>query len=214
MRETNTLGLIRMRRKAIVLKTALGLLAIVLALQMINVAAANPFSFGPTVKSFPSATVATPVENQSYPSDNVWFNLTITKPADWLGIQYQGHITSVTYRVDPAIDDHFWGDNEMKATVQDPLGVVNPAANISLSITLEGLHPGKHTLEAVVEGSTNHTGISFSVKRVNFTVFEAETNSTPTNSTSIPTIELSIVSGALAIGIIVGICLIYSQKKS
>jgi hypothetical protein len=190
---------IPLKGKRLALKTILGILITALLLPMISVGTANP-NFVSRVHSFPKLTVLSPLENQSYPSDNVWFNFTITKPEDWLSIEYRGQITNVPYKIDDT--NHIWGGpNQTRVEIQDPLDSVNPAANFSLSIRIEGLQEGEHTLDALVEGYINQTTVSASDRKVHFTVYVSEAEPTPSLSTMNYMTAILVGSGIIVIGI-------------
>ena len=99
-------------QKTAALTLALALLFSVVTVAIFaNLAKANPaplFSF-PTapVTTSPTITITSPLQDQTYNSNNAWLNISIVKPETWFGIEVLHHtdqtfvnITSVYYVVD------------------------------------------------------------------------------------------------------------------
>ncbi len=214
-------------KRSLLLTAILIMVFLIEPLAIVNLADANPF-LKYRKPSFPTFTVLSPIENSSYPSDDVWFTFTIVKPEDWLGVQYRGQIINVPYKIDDT--DNRWGSpNQTKVDIQDPLDAVNPPSTFNLSVPLEGLQAGEHTFEAMVYGYVNQSGVHVGMMRINFTVYdpEAESSSIPstTNSTVyVPEAELNtqpstmtytylVIIFMVTASIIFGIFLVKNYKK-
>ena len=103
---------------------------------------------------YPEITVTSPVQNRTYPQNNIWLNLTVTKPSNWT--DFEGQLKNVSYLIDrdrnSLIDLDYNGVDITSVAVEDPLGVVNPPLEFNFSIKLEGLSEGNHHVDVVAEG--------------------------------------------------------------
>jgi hypothetical protein len=182
-----------MKKTALAIILTIVLFSTVFISQTLSLANANP-GWKPWENeiSYPTLDVLSPVAGESYPSNDIWLNFTLTKPSDWLN-KTDCYISYVTYCVDGSASGPYGqisdnsDENETIIEVQDPRGVLNPPTSFSFSFDLEGLADGEHTLEILVEGNYDWTGFGYTFPRTSFTVYTSSPTPTPTASpTSIP----------------------------
>jgi hypothetical protein len=173
---------IRKAFPAVVLILAV-LFSTIIGTQIVRLAEANPNWIWPEVSS-PTINISSPVENQIYPSSDVWLRFNVTRPADWLYISSlndgsevylsQGQINFVIYSVDGIVDGIPDEHESEKIGVNDPLNNVNPPSSFSFSFNLKGLQDGQHTVEVYTEGYVNGTGVGVNSQTIHFTVYTPE----------------------------------------
>jgi hypothetical protein len=108
---------------------------------------------------YPEITITSPVQNGTYPQNNVWLNLTVTKPSNWT--DYEGHLTFVAYLIDGDRNNltnslSYYNVGENRVAVDDPLGVVNSPLAFNLTIKLEELSEGNHHVDVAAWGLVNY----------------------------------------------------------
>jgi hypothetical protein len=108
----------------------------------------------PSPYGYPEIAITAPAI--SNPQNDVWLNLTITKPSNWTDY-YEGHITNVAYLIDGSRERLIGAspDNSVGITwvaVDDPVGVANQQTEVNVSIKLEGLSEGNHHVNVAVWG--------------------------------------------------------------
>jgi hypothetical protein len=185
----------------------------------------------------PKITITSPVQNGSYPQNDVWLNLTVTKPSNWT--DFEGQLKYVAYLIDGdrnkltyASYNHNVG--ETRVAVEDPLGVANPLLEFDLSIKLEGLSDGNHHKDIAAEGLVKNGTLDVSVGSVynetinfNITGGYASTpaspapspNLTPTPTTSpeqpdpVSTTLMTGVPGAIMIILFLGLLVHFKKRK-
>jgi hypothetical protein len=200
-----------MKRTALALILAL-LFSAIAGTKIINLAESNPGIV--VITSPPEINVLSPVENQTYPSNDVWLNFTVIRPADWLynnsGVYLsQGRITYAQYsvRIHAAqfrpVDANISGEID----VDDPLNAENPPSNFSFSLNLEGLPDGQHRLEVSINGyfysNRSHTSRS---QTILFTVYTPEPEEEPFPAAL-------VVAPIVAVSVAVLGLLIYLRKR-
>jgi hypothetical protein len=187
-----------MKKTALALTLTIVLFSTVVVSQMVSFANANPdWEPWKYPVSTPTITVVSPIESESYPSNDVWLKFTLTKPSDW--IPSRGQIRFVSYCVD-GMADGIEDENETRVEVQDPLGVVNAPSSLSFSFNLAGLKDGQHTVQVHWEGTFEGSTITGTLQRISFTVY-----------TPFPT-ALVVASVVLVAVISIGL-LVYFKKR-
>jgi hypothetical protein len=159
---------------------------------------------------YPEITVTSPVQNGTYPQNNVWLNLTVTKPSNWT--DFEGQLKYIAYLIDGnrsnfIINDYY---GETRIPVEDPLGVVNPPLEFNFSVKLEGLSEGNHHVDVAAEGLVKYNESNVSVgsgygDTINFIVTK--------ESSAFPTALAAAVSGASATIIGLGVLLYFKKRK-
>ncbi len=159
---------------------------------------ANP---KPSPWGHPEIIVISPVQNGTFLQNNVWLNLTVTKPAQW--VEFEGQLEYVAYYIDgdrmSLVGSYYDSKGEIRVAIEDPLGVVNPPLEFNFTIRLTGLSEGNHHVDFAVYGVVKDGEIVMPVGRIyaNTTYFTVTAESsafstTPTpssNSTSTPTLS-------------------------
>jgi len=217
-----------MKKTALAMMLTIVLFSTVFISQTLNFANTNP-GWKPWENeiSYPTLDVYSPGAGESYPSNDIWLNFTLTKPSDWLN-KTDCYISYVTYCVDGSASGPYGqisdnsDENETIIEVQDPKGVANPPTSFNFSFNLEGLADGEHTLEILVEGNHGWSGFGYTFPRTSFTVYASSPAPTPTASpTSIPEptpeaapISTTLVTASASVfAVIVGIGLLVYFKK-
>jgi hypothetical protein len=148
---------------------------------------------------YPEITITSPVQNGTYPQNNVWLNLTVTKPSNWT--DFEGQLKYVAYLIDgdrdSLIDSDYNSVGVTRVAVDDPLGVVNPPFEFNLSIKLEGLSEGNHHVDVAAEGLVKNGTFDVPTGRVyddtiNFIVTE-ESSAFPTTLLIASVITVAVV---------------------
>ena len=199
-----------MKRTAITFSLIVMSFSVILSTQMVNLTEANSLIF-PEV-SFPIINILSPVEGQTYSSNDIWLNFTVDRPDDWLYspsvyntsevYSNLGQILFVTYDV-----DNFANTNSVnRIEVNDPLDAVNPPSNFSFSVKLSGLLEGNHTVEVYAEGFVNGSGVGTNSPHINFAVY------TPPEPESF-TMPL-VVAPATVVVVGVGLFVYFKKHKS
>jgi hypothetical protein len=116
---------------------------------------ANAYPYIPTPWGYPEIAVTSPVQNGPYSQNDVWLNLTVTKPSNWT--DFDGQLKYVAYLMDgsrTSLIDSLPYDSvgETRVAVEDPLGIVNSPLEFNLTIKLEGLSEGNHHVDVAAEG--------------------------------------------------------------
>jgi hypothetical protein len=116
---------------------------------------ANAYPYIPTPWGYPEIAVTSPVQNGTYSQNDVWLNLTVTKPSNWT--DFDGQLKYVAYLMDgsrTSLIDSLPYDSvgETRVAVEDPLGIVNSPLEFNLTIKLEGLSEGNHHVDVAAEG--------------------------------------------------------------
>jgi hypothetical protein len=179
---------------------------------------ANPYGFWWAPDSnypdwgYPEITITSPVQNGTYPQNNVWLNLTVTKPSNWT--DFEGHLTFVAYLIDGDRNNltsslPYNSVGETRVAVDDPLGVVNPQLEFNFSIKLEGLSEGNHHVDVAAYGLLKYNGSDVSVgsdtvDTINFIVTK-ETSAFPTT--------LIIASVSAAAVAVTGLLVYFKKRK-
>lgn len=201
-----------MKRTVLALILAL-LFSAIAGTKIINLAESNPGIV--VITSPPEINVLSPVENQTYPSNDVWLNFTVIRPADWLynnsGVYLsQGRITYVQYSVWFHRDIVYFPAANVSEIIEvnDPLNAENPPSNFSFSLNLKGLPDGQHRLEVSINGyfysNRSHTSRS---QTISFTVYTPEPEEEP-----FPAAIVAAASGATVT--VIGISLlVYFRKR-
>jgi hypothetical protein len=179
---------------------------------------------------YPEITVTSPVQNETYPQNNVWLNLTVTKPSNWT--DFEGQLKYVAYLIDGDRNDlTYSSDNhsigETRIAVDDPLGVVNPSLEFNFSIKLESLSKGNHRVDIAAEGLVKNGTTDVSVGSVyddtiNFIV--TEESSVPTTPPPTPSQEptpiadsylttLVMISVSVAAVVVTGLLVYFKKSK-
>lgn len=135
---------------------------------------------------YPEITITSPVQNGTYPKNNVWLNLTVTKPSNWT--DFEGQLKYVAYLIDGDRNDLTYSSynhsvGETRVAVDDPLGVVNPPSEFNFSIKLEDLSAGNHHIDVAAEGLLKYNESDVSVG----SVYDDTINFIVTEETSAPT---------------------------
>jgi hypothetical protein len=159
---------------------------------------------------YPEVNVTSPVQNETYSQNNVWLNLTVTKPSNWT--DFEGQLKYVIYLVDGnrsnfIMNDYYGGT---RVPIEDPLGAVNPPLEFSFSIKLEGLSEGNHHVDVVAEGLVKYEGSGVTVSggsadSINFIVTKESSASSTTLAAA--------ASGALATIIGLGVLVYFKKRK-
>ena len=159
---------------------------------------------------YPEITVTSPVQNGTYPQNNVWLNLTVTKPSNWT--DFEGHLTFVAYLIDGDRDNltsslPYNSVGETRVAVNDPLGAVNPQLKFNLPIKLEGLSEGNHHVDVAAWGllkyNESDVPVGSGTTDINFVVTK--------ESSAFPTTLVATASGFSVAAI--GLCLLVYFKK-
>jgi hypothetical protein len=116
---------------------------------------ANAYPYIPTPWGYPEIAVTSPVQNGTYSQNDVWLNLTVTKPSNWT--DFDGQLKYVAYLMDgsrTSLIDSLPYDSvgETRVAVEGPLGIVNSPLEFNLTIKLEGLSEGNHHVDVAAEG--------------------------------------------------------------
>jgi hypothetical protein len=148
-------------------------------------------------------TITSPVQNGTYPQNNVWLNLTVTKPSNWT--DFEGQLKYVAYLINGdqnnlTYSSYYHSVGETRVAVDDPLGVVNPPLEFNFSIKLEGLSEGNHHVDVDAEGLVKYRESDVPVGRgydtINFIVTK-ESSAFPTPLLIASLITFSAVGIAL-----------------
>jgi hypothetical protein len=159
---------------------------------------------------YPEITITSPVQNGAYPQNNVWLNLTVTKPSNWT--DFEGHLTFVAYLIDGDRNNFthslpYNSVGETRVAVDDPLGVVNPQLEFNFSIKLEGLSEGNHHVDVAAYGllkyNESDVSVGSTVDNINFIV---------TKEPSFPT-TLLIASVSAAAVAVTGLLVYFKKSK-
>jgi hypothetical protein len=160
---------------------------------------------------YPEITITSPVQNGTYTANNVWLNLSVTKPSNWT--DYEGQLKYVAYLIDGDRNNLTYSSynhsvGETRVAVDDPLGVVNPPLEFNLSIKLEGLLEGNHHIDVTAEGLVKYKDSYVSVgggtiDTIYFIV---------TEESSFPT-TLLIASLSAATVVVTGLLVYFKKRK-
>ena len=159
---------------------------------------------------YPEITVTSPVQNGTYSQNNVWLNLTVTKPSNWT--DFEGHLTFVAYLINgdrnnltSSLPYNSVGEN--RVAVDDPLRAVNPQSKFNLSIKLEELSEGNHHIDVAAYGllkyNESDVPVGSGTNDINFIVTK--------ESPAFPTTLVATASGFSVAA--VGLCLLVYFKK-
>ena len=187
-----------MRKAALAMMPFLVLFSAAVMSQLVSSASANP-NWRPweNAPNFPSITVESPVEGESYMSSDVWLKFMVNKPSDWT--VSNGQIRLVAYCVD-GVPNGIADENETIVEVQDPMDSLNPT--ISFSFNLAGLKDGQHTVMVYVEGTVKEwSGVGAESQRISFKVY------------SFPTALIATASGLSATVISLGLLVYFKKRK-
>jgi len=184
-----------MKKAALALILTIVLFSTVLVSQTLSSASANPgwkpWELMPT--NLPSLVISSPINGESYASNDIWLNFTVEEPSDWLN-KTDCYISYVTYCVDGDANGRGRGssyedgvsytdENEVIGNVQDYGSAMNNS--YSFSFKLGGLAAGKHTVDVCIE--VNYETISFSQDESpmrSFTVYPSSPTPSPTQEAS------------------------------
>jgi hypothetical protein len=174
-------------RKAAYVTTFVLVLLFLMDAQITEVGA-NPMY--PTPYAAPEITVMSPVQNGTYPQNNVWLNLTVTKPSNWT--DFEGQLKYVAYLVDGSrdslIDSFYYSDcGETRVAVEDPLGVENPQLEFNFSLKLTGLSEGMHHINVEAVGLVKDGEIDMPVGSIYDDIYFTLTGETSAFTTPSPT---------------------------
>ena len=159
---------------------------------------------------YPKITVTSPVQNGTYPQNNVWLNLTVTKPTNWT--DYKGHLTFVAYLIDGDRNNltqslPYNSVGETRVAVDDPLGAVNSTLEFNLPIKLEGLSEGNHHVDVAAWGLVKYNESDVPVGSGTIDISFVVTK----ESSAFPTTLVTTASGFSVAA--VGLCLLVYFKK-
>jgi hypothetical protein len=160
---------------------------------------------------YPKITLTSPVQNGTYTENNVWLNLSVTKPSNWT--DYEGQLKYVAYLIDGDRNNLTYSSynhhvGETRVAVDDPLGVVNPPLEFNLSIKLEGLSEGNHHIDVTAEGLVKYKDSYVSVgsgtiDTINFTV---------TKESSFP--KTLLIASVITIAVVgIGLPIYFKKRK-
>jgi hypothetical protein len=178
---------------------------------------ANPYGLWPWLVpesrypdwGYPEITVTSPVQNGTYAPNNVWLNLTVTKPSNWT--DFEGQIKYVVYLIDGNrsnfINYDYYGATRISN--EDPPEAVNPPLEFSFSIKLEGLSEGNHHIEVAAEGLVEYKGSDVTVSGYADTINFIVTKESSASSTTLA----AAVSGASATIIGLGVLVYFKKRK-
>jgi hypothetical protein len=159
---------------------------------------------------YPEITVTAPVQNGTYIQNDVWLNLTVTKPSNWT--DYEGHLTYVAYLIDSDHNDlrssDYTGLGITRVAVDDPLGVANSPLEFNLTIKLEGLSEGNHHVDLAAEGLVKYRETDVLVRNG----YDDTINFIVTTETAFPT-TLLIVSLSAATAVVTGLLVHFKTHK-
>jgi hypothetical protein len=159
---------------------------------------------------YPEITVTSPVQNGTYSQNNVWLNLTVTKPSNWT--DFEGHLTFVAYLINGDRNNltsslPYNSVGETRVAVDDPLRAVNPQSKFNLSIKLEELSEGNHHIDVAAYGllkyNESDVPVGSGTNDINFIVTK--------ESPAFPTTLVATASGFSVAA--VGLCLLVYFKK-
>ena len=131
----------------------------------------------------PTLDIASPAKGGDYPSNNVWLNLTVTKPFGVNKTDYR--FTSVSYCVDDWVDG-VEDEKETRIEVEDHSSVVNSPSSFNFYANLTGLEDGKHTIHISVRWLHDNIGFSTSLNE-QMTFYVYTPTSVPTSPIPTPT---------------------------
>ena len=157
---------------------------------------------------YPEITVTTLVQNGTYLQNDVWLNLTVTKPSNWT--DFEGQLTYVIYLIDGNRSNFIKNDyyGATRIPIEDPLGAANSPLEFSFSIKLEGLSEGSHHMDVVAEGLVKYSESDVAVSGYGDTINFIVTKESSASSTTLA----AAASGASATIIGLG-GLVYFKKR-
>jgi hypothetical protein len=186
---------------------------------------------------YPEITMTSPVQNGTYIQNDVWLNLTVTKPSNWT--DSEGQLKYVAYLIDGDRNNLTYSSynhsvGETRVAVNDTLGTVNPPLEFNVSMKLEGLSEGNHHVDVAAEGLVKYNESDVSVgsgtiDTIYFIVTEgssAPTTPTPSSTlTPTPTpsqeptpiadsyIATLVIASVSAAAVVVTGLLVYFKKR-
>jgi hypothetical protein len=158
---------------------------------------------------YPEIAVTSPVQNGTYLQNNVWLNLTVTKPSNWT--DFEGQLKCVIYLIDGNRSNFIKNDyyGATRIFIEDPLEAVNPPLEFSFSIKIEGLSEGNHHIDVTAEGLVKYNGsdvtVSGNADTINFIVTKESSASSTTLAAA--------ASGASATIIGLGVLVYFKKRK-
>jgi hypothetical protein len=158
---------------------------------------------------YPEIAVTSPVQNGTYPQNNVWLNLTVTKPSNWT--DFEGQLKYVVYLID-GNRSNFIMNNYYGATripIEDPLEAVNPPLEFSFVIKIEGLSEGNHHIDVTAEGLVKYRESDVTVSGYDDTINFIVTKESSASSTTLA----AAASGASATIIGLGVLVYFKKRK-
>jgi hypothetical protein len=198
---------IRKAFPAVVLILAV-LFSTIIGTQMVSLAEANPgFRLNDTRP--PEINILSPDENQTCPSNNIWLNFTVGRPAFYRYSPYnqdywsEGWIRFVEY----GVDSFPYTNESTRIQVNEPINATNPPSNLTFSINLKTLKDGQHTVVVLAEGYTIGSVVDVYSGMRNFSVYTREVTQEPFPTTLV----IALIASVAVIG--VGL-LVYFRKRN
>ena len=158
---------------------------------------------------YPEIIVTSPVQNGTYAPNNVWLNLTVTKPSNWT--DFEGQIKYVVYLIDGNrsnfINYDYYGATRIP--IEDPLEAVDQPLEFSFSIKFKGLSEGNHHIDVAAEGLVEYKGSDVTVSGYADTINFIVTKESSASSTTLA----AAASGASATIIGLGVLVYFKKRK-
>ena len=204
-----------MRKTAFAKMLVLALLFLVEA--QVLIVLANPYGLWPWLVpeprypdwGYPEIAVTSPVQNGTYTPNNVWLNLTVTKPSNWT--DFEGQLEYVVYLIDGNrsnfINYDYYGATRIP--IEDPLEAVDQPLEFSFSIKFKGLSEGNHHIDVAAEGLVKYKGSDVTVSGYADTINFIITKESSASSTTLAV----AASGASATIIGLGILVYFKKRK-
>ena len=195
-----------MRKTTLTLTLIFALFSAMVGAQMVSWAEANPdFKWNETRP--PEINILSPDENQTCPSNNIWLNFTVGRPAFYRYSSYnQGYWSEGWIRfVEYGVDSYPYTNESTRIQVNEPVNATNPPSNLTFSINLKTLKDGQHTVVVLAEGYNSGSVVDAYSGIRNFSVYAREVTQEP-----FPTTLVIASIGSVAI---VGLGLLVYLKK-
>jgi hypothetical protein len=177
------------------MKKILALIVSIVFLSVVITQIANSVNANPNWKpwentspsNYPIISVVSPVEGGNYSSNDVWLNITVTKPS-WLNTtNYQiKFISYAVYTVN--IDTPY----SRKLEMRDSLDVADEPSSFNFSVNIAGLEDGAHTLYRNVNGVDGDGEFNL-IAFTDFTVYTPEPESFSTSIVIASAVTVAVV---------------------